>query len=38
MLKASHTDIKREFTEGSAIAPDVFDTAVTIIPDILIDF
>jgi hypothetical protein len=37
MLKASHTDIKREFTEGSAIAPDVFDTAVTIIPDILID-
>ena len=37
MLKASHTDIKREFTEGSAIAPDVFDTAVTNIPDILID-
>ena len=37
MLKASHADIKREFTEKSAIAPDVFGTAIEIIPDILID-
>ncbi|GBL12341.1 hypothetical protein MSj_03857 [Microcystis aeruginosa Sj] len=37
MLKASHADIKREFTEKSAIATDVFDTAIEIIPDILID-
>ena len=37
MLKASHADIKREFTEKSAIAPDVFGTAIEIIPDITID-
>ena len=37
MLKASHADIKREFTEKSAIATDVFGTAIEIIPDILID-
>lgn len=37
MLKASYGDIKREFLEGSAIAPDVFHTAIEIIPDILID-
>ena len=37
MLKPSYADIKREFTEGSAIAPDVFDAAIEIVPDILID-
>jgi len=38
MLKASHlNEIRREFLEGSAIAPDVFDTAIEIVPDIVID-
>ena len=37
MLKPSYAGIKKEFTEGSAIATDVFDTAIEIIPDILID-
>ncbi|CCI27815.1 plasmid replication protein, CyRepA1 family [Microcystis aeruginosa] len=37
MLKPSYADIKKEFTEGSAIAPDVFDAAIEIVPDILID-
>lgn len=37
MFKASRSEIRQEFLEGSAIALDVFDTAIEIIPDILID-
>ncbi|MFM6323032.1 MAG: DUF3854 domain-containing protein, partial [Microcystis panniformis] len=37
MFKASRSEIKQEFLEGSAIAPDVFDTAIEIVPDIVID-
>ena len=37
MFKASRSEIRQEILEGSAIALDVFDTAIEIIPDILID-
>jgi len=37
MFKASRSEIRQEFLEGSAIAPDVFDTAIEIVPDIVID-
>ncbi len=37
MFKAYLSEIRQEFLEGSAIALDVFDTAIEIIPDILID-